>query len=80
MRLLVLARNYQDFKRWCWEKGVPELHATYVSDVERLRGVNWRTARIARTTGCTDHPQSADIEEYIRNHPSLAPTPSEVAP
>lgn len=74
MRLLVFAKDLNDFRAWCWDRQIPQAHATYVHNVDQLHGVNWRNARIARTTSAALHPNSADIEAYISSHPSLAPT------
>jgi hypothetical protein len=73
MRLLVFAKDLNDFKAWCWDRQIPLAHATYVHRVDQLHAVNWRNARIARTANAAQHPASADIETYISNHPSLAP-------
>ncbi len=73
MRLLVLAKDFNDFKAWCWDRQIPTAHATYVHSTDQLHGVNWRTTRIARTAAATLHHNSADIEGYISSHPSLAP-------
>lgn len=66
MRLFVLARNYQDFKRWCWFKGIPELHATYVSNAERIIGTRLVQHQIVRLPGHEEHPAYASIDEAIR--------------
>lgn len=67
MRLYVLARNYQDFKRWCWEKGIPELHATYVANTERLAGSGMLNAgQVVRVKGHEDNINSAQIEAHLR--------------
>lgn len=73
MRLLVFAKDLNDFKAWCWDRQIPTAHVTYVHNVDQLHGVNWRNARIARTSGANLHPNSTEIETYISNHPSLAP-------
>lgn len=73
MRLLVFAKDFNDFKAWCWDRRIPQANATYVHSVDQLHGVNWRNARIARTASAGLHHNSADIESYISSHPSLAP-------
>lgn len=65
MRLFVLARSYQDFKRWCYDRGIPELHATYVAHPERLGGARLTEKQIARVPGYEGHPQHAAIMEQI---------------
>ena len=65
MRLFVLARNYQDFRKWCWEKGIPELHATYVANAERVQGLALKPVQIVRLPGCEDNINHAAIEEQI---------------
>lgn len=67
MRLYVLARNYQDFKRWCWEKGIPELHATYVANAERLYGATLADQQIVRVPGYEDNINHAAIMEQIEH-------------
>lgn len=67
MRLFVLARNYQDFKRWCWEKGIPELHATYVASAERVIGIRLTPNQIVRLPGHEEHPAYVAIDEVIQH-------------
>lgn len=65
MRLYVLARNYQQFRRWCWDKGIPELHATYVAHAERLVGQRFTAQQIVRVPGCEENIHAAAIEDAI---------------
>lgn len=66
MRLYVLARNYQQFKAWCWNKGIPEMHACYVSRAERFRGTTALTDnQIIKLPGFEEHPEYAAIMEQI---------------
>jgi hypothetical protein len=67
VRLYVLARNYQDFKRWCWEKGIPELHATYVAHPERLHGATLTDRQIIRVPGYEDNINHGAIMEQIEH-------------
>lgn len=61
----MLARNYQEFKRWCWEKGIPELQATYVANNERVRGTRLTANQIVRLPGHRDNINWASIEDAI---------------
>lgn len=65
MRLFVLARNYQEFKTWCWEKGIPELHACYVANAERITGIRLTEKQIVRLPGHRDNINWTSIEEAI---------------
>lgn len=74
MRLYVLARNYQDFKRWCWEKGIPELHATYVAHAERIIGAGpLSDQQIVYVPGYAENINAAAIEEAITLRRSVSP-------
>lgn len=66
MRLYVLARNYQEFKQYCWDKGFPTSHATYVANVERLRGSTFTPSQIVRLPGHRDNINWPEIEEHVR--------------
>lgn len=65
MRLFVLARNHQQFKEWCWSKGFPSSHATYVANVERLRGATFTPNQIIALPGAHEHPEFKAIMEHV---------------
>jgi hypothetical protein len=67
VRLYVLARNYQDFRKWCWEKGIPELNATYVAHAGRLSGLRLTEQQIVRVPGHEDNINHAAIIEQIEH-------------
>lgn len=65
MRLLILARNFNDFKRWCWDHHVPFLSATYVANPERLIGRRFNAQQIVRVPGHEENIHSEDIERAV---------------
>lgn len=75
MRLYILAANYQEFRTWCWAKGMPASHATYVANVERLRGATFTRSQILTLPGAPRHPEHAAIMDHITH--VMPPIPQE---
>lgn len=62
---VVVAGTYQQFKSWCWQQGLHERDAFWVSDESRLRGLTLHRDQIRYVGTCADRRDFLDVEGYI---------------
>ncbi|UUU21693.1 hypothetical protein [Streptomyces sp. DSM 40750] len=65
--LVVLARNFEEFRFWCRDSGLRENdpEVVFASRFSKLRGISYERVKVIRLRGWGQHPEGREMDAFL---------------